>query len=125
MLTASGQSDTLPNGFPTSAKDWEKLIENAPESVDDPDCPYDPNDPAAVEVSWKEAVGVVSGGLPALRKAQVKHRQRGQQKLPLKISTTIRFDPDVLAALKASGKGWQTRVNEVLHEYVRSIKSNT
>lgn len=38
---------------------------------------------------------------------------------PLKVPTTIRFDPDVLAALKASGKGWQTRVNEAMREWVR------
>ena len=36
-----------------------------------------------------------------------------------KVSTTIRFDPDLLAALKASGSGWQTRVNQVLREAVR------
>lgn len=33
---------------------------------------------------------------------------------PLKVSTTIRFDADVLAALRATGKGWQTRVNDLL-----------
>ncbi|MFA7242874.1 MAG: BrnA antitoxin family protein [Sulfuricellaceae bacterium] len=39
---------------------------------------------------------------------------------PLKVPTTIRFDPDVLAALKASGKGWQTRVNDAMREWIRS-----
>jgi uncharacterized protein (DUF4415 family) len=39
---------------------------------------------------------------------------------PLKVPTTIRFDPDVLAALKASGKGWQTRVNDAMRELIRS-----
>jgi len=39
---------------------------------------------------------------------------------PLKVPTTIRFDADVLAALKASGRGWQTRVNEMLREWVKS-----
>jgi uncharacterized protein (DUF4415 family) len=39
---------------------------------------------------------------------------------PLKVPTTIRFDPDVLAALKASGKGWQTRVNEAMREWVKA-----
>ena len=39
---------------------------------------------------------------------------------PLKVPTTIRFDADVLAALKASGKGWQTRVNEAMREWVRT-----
>jgi uncharacterized protein (DUF4415 family) len=31
-----------------------------------------------------------------------------------KVRATIRFDPDVLAHYRAGGKGWQTRVNEVL-----------
>lgn len=39
---------------------------------------------------------------------------------PLKVPTTIRFDADVLAALKASGKGWQTRVNEAMREWIKS-----
>ena len=28
-----------------------------------------------------------------------------------KFATTIRFDEDVLAAFKATGRGWQTRMN--------------
>jgi len=31
-----------------------------------------------------------------------------------KVSTTIRFDADLLAVLKASGPGWQTRVNDAV-----------
>ena len=30
------------------------------------------------------------------------------------------FDVDVLAALKASGKGWQTRVSDATREWVKS-----
>lgn len=39
-----------------------------------------------------------------------------------KVPTTIRFDADILVALKASGKGWQTRVNEVMREWVTTHK---
>ncbi len=45
---------------------------------------------------------------------------RGPQKAPLKQPTTIRFDADVLAALKATGRGWQTRVNEAMREWVKA-----
>lgn len=31
---------------------------------------------------------------------------------------TIRFDQDVMAAFRATGPGWQTRMNDVLREYV-------
>ena len=34
----------------------------------------------------------------------------------------MRVDADVLDAIKASGTGWQTRVNEVLREAVRRGK---
>jgi uncharacterized protein (DUF4415 family) len=36
-----------------------------------------------------------------------------------KVSVTIRLDPDVLAALKAQGPGWQTRVNDLLARWVK------
>lgn len=37
-----------------------------------------------------------------------------------KVPMTMRVDADVLAAIKASGTGWQTRVNQVLREAVRT-----
>lgn len=40
---------------------------------------------------------------------------RGRPKeLVTKVSTTIRLDPDVLAAFKAEGPGWQSRINDAL-----------
>ncbi len=39
-----------------------------------------------------------------------------------KVPVTMRVDADVLAAIKASGSGWQTRVNEVLRDAVRRGK---
>lgn len=36
-----------------------------------------------------------------------------------KISTTIRFDADILAAFKAKGDGWQTRMNDALRDWLR------
>ena len=54
--------------------------------------------------------------------ARKRGRPAGTVKTGAKVSTTIRFDPDLLAALKASGAGWQTRVNEVLREAVRRGK---
>lgn len=40
-----------------------------------------------------------------------------------KVPTTIRLDPDVLAGLKATGRGWQTRVNEAMREWLNSHKA--
>ena len=37
-----------------------------------------------------------------------------------KVSTTIRLSPDVLAHFKAGGRGWQTRINAALREWIRT-----
>jgi uncharacterized protein (DUF4415 family) len=36
-----------------------------------------------------------------------------------KVFTGIRLDPDVLEAFRATGKGWQTRMNNALKEWLR------
>jgi uncharacterized protein (DUF4415 family) len=55
---------------------------------------------------------------------QVKTLRRGRPvgsvKAVPKVPTTIRFDQDVLEALKASGRGWQTRVNEAMRDWIRT-----
>jgi uncharacterized protein (DUF4415 family) len=35
-----------------------------------------------------------------------------------KVQVTLRLDPDVLAALRATGAGWQSRVNQILRRSV-------
>jgi len=37
-----------------------------------------------------------------------------------KVSTTIRFDAEILDAFKATGEGWQTRMNDALKEWLRA-----
>ena len=46
--------------------------------------------------------------------------KRGKQKTSTKQLTTIRFSPEVLEYFKATGKGWQTRIDAVLKEYITS-----
>jgi uncharacterized protein (DUF4415 family) len=50
-------------------------------------------------------------------------RRRGPQKEPTKVATTIRLDPDVLEHFRATGPGWQTRINEVLKKHVESSEA--
>jgi uncharacterized protein (DUF4415 family) len=45
---------------------------------------------------------------------------RGAQKSPTKVSTTIRLSPDVLAAFKSEGNGWQTRIDSALKDWLRT-----
>jgi uncharacterized protein (DUF4415 family) len=37
-----------------------------------------------------------------------------------KQSLTVRYDADVIAAFKATGKGWQTRMNAALKDWLKS-----
>jgi len=47
-------------------------------------------------------------------------RTRGPQKAPTKVLTALRLSPDVLEALRSTGRGWQSRVDETLRNvYVR------
>lgn len=46
---------------------------------------------------------------------KVLQRGRGRpRKQGRKVNQTLRIDPDVLEAYRQAGKGWQTRMNEVL-----------
>jgi uncharacterized protein (DUF4415 family) len=45
--------------------------------------------------------------------------KRGRPKASVtKISTTARLDADVLEAFRATGRGWQTRLNRVLRKWM-------
>jgi len=46
--------------------------------------------------------------------------ERGRQNAPKKIPISIRVSPEVVEYFRAGGKGWQSRVDEVLKEYVAS-----
>ncbi|WP_246333198.1 BrnA antitoxin family protein [Aureimonas mangrovi] len=45
--------------------------------------------------------------------------RRGRPKVEHpKQRVTLRLDEDVVSALRASGRGWQTRVNQALREWI-------
>ena len=50
--------------------------------------------------------------------AEQRRRARGPQKLPTKQLVAMRLDRDVLAELRASGRGWQSRANDLLRKAV-------
>ena len=57
----------------------------------------------------------IYAGLVALQKSRI--RGRPPLETP-KVATAIRFDADVLAGLRATGKGWQTRVNDTMRQWL-------
>lgn len=99
-------------GKPTEAltvTDWARVKREAAQDVPisfDAACePYNPNDPQAVAAYWQNA---------NIR------RGRGRPAAPTKRPTlNMRVDADVLAAFKATGPGWQTRINALLRDAVQ------
>lgn len=61
-------------------------------------------------------------GLPvALQQGLNSLKKRGRPKTAqTKQEVKLRIDADVLAAFKAGGAGWQTRMNQVLKQWVES-----
>lgn len=67
-------------------------------------------------VDWSAAVTTPGGGVKATIAAL--RRTRGPNKKPVKEQVAIRLDQEVINALRASGSGWQTRVNAALKNWL-------
>jgi uncharacterized protein (DUF4415 family) len=107
----AGRKPTEPRSTGT---DWERVrreaAADAPVAYDpagDADTePYDPNDEAAVAAHWAAA---------DIRRGPGRPRKAVERP-----TLNMRIDADVLAAFKATGPGWQTRINALLREAVES-----
>ena len=66
--------------------------------------------------NFKPAVQVLPASL------QRKVGMRGPQKAPTKERVTIRLSPEVVQRFKATGAGWQTRVDAALQDWLKSHK---
>ena len=73
---------------------------------------------AALDEAKAGLVGAVH--TPAQIAARKRGRPVGSVKANPQAATTIRFDADVVAALKATGPGWQTRANDLLRDDIEA-----
>jgi len=84
--------------------DWARV-----RAMTDADILYDEDSPKTAPEDWEGAVvkmgDTVIGHTP---------RRRGPGKKPARVAIQLRLPPDVLAAWKATGPGWQTRMAERL-----------
>ena len=98
-----------------SETDWDRVLafkEGDRIPYEPEDGPYDPNDAVAARVWFAQA--------DLIRKGKVVRRgKRGPQKAPTKKLVSLRLSPEVIEHFKASGPGWQTRIDGALLESIR------
>ena len=95
--------------------DWDRVLafkEGDRIPYEPADGPYDPNDAEATRAFFERA-DLIRGG------KVVRRGKRGPQKAPTKKLVSLRLSPEVVDHFKASGPGWQTRIDEML---VKAIK---
>ena len=78
------------------------------------DTPYDPQDAEAVTAFWQAAIRHT--GLAEFKR---KRGERGPQKAPVKVPVTIRLSPEVVERFRATGSGWQSRIDAVLRDWLK------
>lgn len=76
------------------------------------------NSTGSSSLDWAAATVTPGGGVAATIAAL--RGKRGPGRKPPKEQVAIRLDPDVLAAFRAGGPGWQTRMNAALKEWLET-----
>ena len=71
----------------------------------------------APDSDWDAAPDLSRDGWPDKFARAAVHRGRPPIARP-RVSTTIRLSPDVIDHFKAGGRGWQTRINDALLEWI-------
>jgi uncharacterized protein (DUF4415 family) len=91
-----------------------KRVEDAASSPDDDNPEWTEEDLAAARPASELLLELI--GEKATQ--DLMRRGRGRPQKPVKkINQTLRLDADVVEAYRQEGKGWQTRINEVLRQH--------
>lgn len=90
---------------PADRTDWARV-----RAMKDADIRHDADSPRTQAADWDGAVMKRAGAVVGTV------RRRGPNKRPTKVLTTLRLPPETLARWKATGRGWQTRMAQVLEK---------
>jgi uncharacterized protein (DUF4415 family) len=66
----------------------------------------------------RPALAMVEGVFGTAAAATLRRGRGRPEKPDRKVNLTLRIDPDVLEAYRQEGRGWQTRINQVLREHM-------
>ena len=98
----------MPGLKKNSKTDWEQVkrdaVSDSPISYDPDTDLYDPNDPDQVAKFFSSSKVVRKPGRPKAEST--------------KVPIAIRLSPDVVEYFKATGAGWQSRIDSALHEWM-------
>lgn len=82
----------------------------------------DDDNPKSIEDSFRKVVSF--SALPESLQTTLRGlKGRGKQQLPTKVSTPVHFDREVLEAFRATGRGWQSRMNDALKAWLKQHSS--
>jgi len=104
-----------------TTKSGRKILLNTPEEEEaiNSGIAADPDNPEWTDEDFAKARPASEVLRPELYAALVARRKQGRPKAETpKVFTSIRLDADLLATFKSTGKGWQTRINSALREWV-------
>ena len=79
---------------------------------------FDEDNPELTAEDWAQ-MRPASELPPEILAAFPKTKLRGPQKAPTKVAVSLRLSRDVVDYYRASGEGWQTRIDEALREAIR------
>jgi uncharacterized protein (DUF4415 family) len=93
--------------------------QNSPQAWVDPDDAPALTEDFFEQGEWKIGEQPVSTqvGTAALKRALSRGRPKAER---TKQALTVRYDADVVEAFKATGKGWQTRMNAALKDWLKT-----
>jgi uncharacterized protein (DUF4415 family) len=99
-----------------SGTDWDRLRGMPDEEIVADDVPYDPNDPDAVAAFWSGA----QVSAPAVSKrASEGASDLAETDTDETVLVTLRLSPQVIRHFRATGREWQTKIDEALKEWIR------
>lgn len=74
----------------------------------------DPDDAPEIDAKWAKDAYIYEGD-------KLVKRGRGRPPLPesaKKVPVKVRYDQDIVEAFRATGPGWQTRMNKALRQFL-------
>src|ERR1035437_10072505 len=95
--------------IPADGTDWSRV-----RAMQDADIHYDADSPSTKVSDWEGAT-LKQNGVEVGRA-----KTRGPNRRPTKEQVAVRYSADVLAAFRATGRGWQTRMDEALRDWLKS-----